>query len=205
MKQDILNTLSQHGQEHLLAFWDELNEAQRESLAAQIAAVDFDQIKRLFGHKDDQGGFAELAQNAGPPPAVRLDQSKNRFSADEAVAKGREAVAAGKLGVILVAGGQGTRLGFEHPKGMYPIGPVSGRSLFEIHVERILAAGKEHGVRDVKNRDFLLRDDSPCIDAGIVVEGLTGAFEGAAPDMGAYERGAEVWKAGHGWGEPPVF
>ena len=38
-----------------------------------------------------------------------------------------------------MAGGQGTRLGFNHPKGMFPIGPVSARSLFQIHVEKILA------------------------------------------------------------------
>jgi UDP-N-acetylglucosamine/UDP-N-acetylgalactosamine diphosphorylase len=51
------------------------------------------------------------------------------------------------VGVILVAGGQGTRLGFDHPKGMFPIGPISGRSLFQIYVEKILAAGRRHGVR----------------------------------------------------------
>ncbi len=39
--------------------------------------------------------------------------------------------------MILVAGGQGTRLGFDHPKGMYPIGPLSNRTLFQIHVDRL--------------------------------------------------------------------
>ncbi len=41
--------------------------------------------------------------------------------------------------MILVAGGQGTRLGFDHPKGMYPIGPLSNRTLFQIHVDRLKA------------------------------------------------------------------
>ena len=44
---------------------------------------------------------------------------------------------AGQVGVILVAGGQGTRLGFDHPKGMFPIGPVSGASIFQILIERV--------------------------------------------------------------------
>ena len=49
--------------------------------------------------------------------------------------------------MILVAGGQGTRLGFDHPKGMFSIGPVSGRTLFEIHIEKILATARRHAVR----------------------------------------------------------
>jgi UDP-N-acetylglucosamine/UDP-N-acetylgalactosamine diphosphorylase len=49
------------------------------------------------------------------------------------------------VGVVLVAGGQGTRLGFEHPKGMFPIGPVSGASLFRIHFEKIRAAADRSG------------------------------------------------------------
>ncbi len=49
--------------------------------------------------------------------------------------------------MILVAGGQGTRLGFDHPKGMFRIGPVSGRTLFQIHVEKLLATVGRFGVR----------------------------------------------------------
>ena len=73
--------------------------------------------------------------------------AENRFSLAEARSRGREALAAGHLGVILVAGGQGTRLGFDHPKGMFPIGPVSGRTLFQIHIDKILATAQRHGVR----------------------------------------------------------
>ena len=66
----------------------------------------------------------------------------NRFSADEACRGGEAALAAGRCGVILVAGGQGTRLGFAQPKGMFPIGPISRRSLFQVHVEKILAVAR---------------------------------------------------------------
>jgi UDP-N-acetylglucosamine/UDP-N-acetylgalactosamine diphosphorylase len=76
-----------------------------------------------------------------------LDASQNRFTPDEARQRGRQALDAGQLGVILVAGGQGTRLGFDHPKGMFPIGPVSQRTLFQIHVEKIIAMARRHGVR----------------------------------------------------------
>ena len=90
----------------------------------------------------------ELADRAQSPPAVRLDESTNRFTSAGPRQRGREALAAGQIGVVLVAGGQGTRLGFDHPKGMFPIGPVSRRSLFQIHVEKILAAARRYGVRD---------------------------------------------------------
>jgi len=147
MKDKLLDILTPAGQQHLVDFWDRLDDAWRRSLAEQIEAIDFDLIDRLYGHRDDQGDFRQMADRAGPPPAFRLDASANRFSPREARDRGAQAIAAGQLGVILVAGGQGTRLGFEHPKGMFPIGPVSGKSLFAIHVEKILATGRRHGVR----------------------------------------------------------
>ena len=139
--------LSPHGQKHLLAFWDQLDARQRESLAEQIREVDLDLIARLYRHRDDQGNLRALADRAGPPPAFRLDAPGNPFTAQQARQRGSQALDAGHVAVILVAGGQGTRLGFDHPKGMYPIGPVSGRTLFQIHVEKILAMARRHGVR----------------------------------------------------------
>ena len=78
---------------------------------------------------------------------VSLECGQNPFSPEQARRRAEEALAAGQLGTILVAGGQGTRLGFDHPKGMFPIGPVSNKTLFQIHVEKIVAAGRRYGVR----------------------------------------------------------
>ncbi len=147
MKDELLAQLTPYGQEHLLAFWDRLDQAGRESLAGQIGQLDLELIGRLYEHRNDQGNIRELVDRIEPPPAFRLDGEGNRFTPAEARDRANEALAAGKLGVILVAGGQGSRLGFDHPKGMFPIGPVSGRSLFQIHVEKILAVGRRHGVR----------------------------------------------------------
>ena len=61
--------------------------------------------------------------------------------------RGTAAFAAGKVGAILVAGGQGTRLGWPHPKGTFPVGPVSNASLFQILFERLVALGRRHGKR----------------------------------------------------------
>lgn len=144
---DLLAVLRPHGQEHLLAFWNELDLGRRESLARQIRGIDWDLIGRLYRRRDDPGEVRQLVDRAGPPPALRLDPAQNRFTPAQARDRGKRAIAAGHLGVVVVAGGQGTRLGFGHPKGMFPVGPVSGRSLFQVHVEKIVAVGRRYGVR----------------------------------------------------------
>ncbi len=146
-KEQLLVKLRPFGQEHLLVFWDTLDSTQQDSLARQIEAIDFAELRRLYDGRNEQGNLQELASRAEPPPAFRLDAAKNPFRPEEARRRAVEALAAGQLGVILVAGGQGTRLGFDHPKGMFPIGPISNKTLFQIHVEKIVAAARRYGVR----------------------------------------------------------
>jgi UDP-N-acetylglucosamine/UDP-N-acetylgalactosamine diphosphorylase len=146
MKAELNTVLSPHGQQHLLAFWEQLDQPQRQSLAAQIRAIDLDLIERLYAGRNEHGDVRALAEQAAPPPAIRLDAGQNRFTLDAARKRGRQALDAGHVAVLLVAGGQGTRLGFDHPKGMFPLGPVSGRTLFQIHLEKILAVARRHRV-----------------------------------------------------------
>ena len=129
MKQQLLQQLGNYGQEHLLAFWDQLTPEAREGLARQIEEIDFELIDRVFRSAEGDVDWSELAAKAESPPAFRLNDEGARFSAAEAGRRGAEALCGGKVGMILVAGGQGTRLGFDHPKGMFPLGPVSSRSL----------------------------------------------------------------------------
>ncbi|MAT70813.1 MAG: UDP-N-acetylglucosamine pyrophosphorylase [Planctomycetaceae bacterium] len=144
-RQTLHDRLAPHGQEHLLAFWDELDAAGRSQLAAQIAAIDLPLIDSLYRGDVDQPDWAELSRRAAPPPAMRLAErlagkaSSLGITPAEATARGREALAAGEIGVLLVAGGQGSRLGFEKPKSLYPIGPISGATLLQIHVEKCRA------------------------------------------------------------------
>lgn len=143
--------LKEFGQEHLLQFWDSLDAERQSRLAAQIAAVDLQQVDSLYRGEVDQPDWAELARRAEPPPAMRLADRRREgsgglgFTPEEARKVGREALEQGKVGVLLVAGGQGSRLGFDHPKGMFPIGPVSGATLLEIHCKKTLAIGEKYG------------------------------------------------------------
>ncbi len=129
-----------------MAFWDRLDERQRAGLAAEIAGIDFTQIARLLAEGDAADSVRALAARAQSPAAIRLGDPRNRFSPAEARQRGQAALAQGTIGAMLVAGGQGTRLGFPHPKGMYPVGPVSGKTLFQLHAEKVLAAGRRYGV-----------------------------------------------------------
>jgi UDP-N-acetylglucosamine/UDP-N-acetylgalactosamine diphosphorylase len=146
-RDQLLAILRPYGQEHLLSFWDQLDAGQRESLTRQIDGIDFELIRRLYDGRGQQVDVGELAVKAEPPPAFRLNAAQNPFSPDQARRRAEQSLRNAEVGVILVAGGQGTRLGFDHPKGMFPIGPLSNKTLFQIHVEKILAAGRRYGVR----------------------------------------------------------
>jgi UDP-N-acetylglucosamine/UDP-N-acetylgalactosamine diphosphorylase len=149
---EIIDTLQRHNQTHLLRWWDELDAQQQSGLIEQIESIDFDLIQQLLekhcGSESVAESPQEKAQRAtSPAELVRLPTSDDDEAQwNKATRTGEEVLAAGKVGVILVAGGQGTRLGFDKPKGMYPIGPVSGNSLFQILVEQAIARSRRAGV-----------------------------------------------------------
>ena len=117
MKQELQKLLSPYDQEHLLAFWDELDEAGRRQLTAQIRDIDFELLRSLKSGQATAENWAAKASRALPPPAARLGASDNT-SKSNAMISGRESLDRGEVAVVIVAGGQGSRLGFEHPKGM---------------------------------------------------------------------------------------
>lgn len=148
-RRELAARLQPLGQAHLLRFWDELDAVGRARLANEVGAIDFQQIAELFHQGASSCDWAGMARRATPPPAMRLTEratGSGRFAATDARACAIEAMRAGKIGVLLVAGGQGSRLGFEQPKGMYPIGPLSHATLLQIHFEKTIAAGRRYGV-----------------------------------------------------------
>lgn len=144
-QEELRATLTQHDQLHLLQFWEELDETRQRKLAAQIMQVDFEQIRTLATKENEGSSYADLAARATVPTAITLDDFADREKCQSAFAVGSQALSAGQLGMILVAGGQGSRLGFDHPKGMYPVGPVSDATLYQIHFEKVMARAKQFG------------------------------------------------------------
>src|SRR6266851_12157 len=138
---EIREQLRKTGQEHVLAWWDQLPETERRELVDQLRGIHFDQLRELYSHRDWTVSLPSV-DKIEPAPVVQL--SADSHSAREA---GENSLRRGEVAVLVVAGGQGSRLGFDHPKGMFPISPVKNKSLFQIHAEKVLALGRHYGKR----------------------------------------------------------
>ncbi|OSX67084.1 hypothetical protein POSPLADRAFT_1164350 [Postia placenta MAD-698-R-SB12] len=141
------------GQGHLLQFWPKLSETERAYLLAQLDALDIDRVNRIY--RKAVSSEKEAAENAGkdaigPLPEDAFDSVIGVPEKEkEWRSIGLRAIASGQVGVLLMAGGQGTRLGSSAPKGCYDIGLPSHKSLFQYQAERIarlqIVAEKEFG------------------------------------------------------------
>ena len=145
MLDTLRSKLEPFGQTHVLRFWEKLSPQQQQRLTEQIEAIDFAQLQTLCQSSGDESKWGELADAAEVPPAITLADFANPESYDAARKRGLEAMAAGKTGLLMVAGGQGSRLGFNHPKGMFPIGPISDRTLYQMIIEQVLARSQQVG------------------------------------------------------------
>ena len=143
--QQLTAQLEPFGQTHVLQFWEQLDESQQSQLAAQIEGFDLQQLNTLYQSKDTEAHWGELAAKSTVPPAITLADFADEASFEAAYQTGAKLLEAGQVGMIIVAGGQGSRLGFDHPKGMYPIGPVSDKTLFQIFVEKVMARAQQFG------------------------------------------------------------
>lgn len=147
------------GQEHLVAYLASLPEGPRARLEAQLRSIDLEAMARLRAGE----GLA-----AGPPSAIEpapYVDFETRARGGEAAARGARALREGSVGFVLVAGGQASRLRYDGPKGAFPIGPRTERSLFEILTEKVLRAGR--GAR---------RAPAFCVTTSEETDGETRAF-----------------------------
>jgi UDP-N-acetylglucosamine/UDP-N-acetylgalactosamine diphosphorylase len=145
---DLRARLEGLGQGHVLNFYDELPAPRRAALLAQLAALDLDRlpgwIERYVMSKPDFLPPGDLAPATFyPADAAGPDRPWDRAAYREA---GEALIAAGKVAAFVVAGGQGSRLGYDGPKGKYPAGAVTGKPLFQMLADWVLAAGRRYGV-----------------------------------------------------------
>ncbi|MCA9085916.1 MAG: UTP--glucose-1-phosphate uridylyltransferase, partial [Planctomycetaceae bacterium] len=153
---EVCRRLQAADQSHLTMWWGHLTVAQQQTLLQQIQKLDLEQIGRLTDRTGDhhappkaQPPADRVSRATAPSMVIRQPQTPEEARArEEAAVVGRQLLGEGKVAVVTVAGGQGSRLGFEHPKGMYPIGPLTSRSLFQIFAEQIQARSKKCG-RDI--------------------------------------------------------
>lgn len=128
--------LEKYHQEQVLKYYDELNETQQEELLSQIDATDMS-ILDSCRHKEELAGRGVIT----PLAAMELDEIEaNRESF---TASGLEVLREGKVGAVLLAGGMGTRLGSDHPKGMFNMGLTHTLYIFECLVNNLLDVVKQ--------------------------------------------------------------
>ncbi len=143
----VKQALADVDQEHVLRFFDELDEAGRDRLLTQIEGVDWPEVARLVeSHVKNKPTF-KLPENVKPAPwyphTPGPDQS-DRYA--EARALGEQLIRDGAVAAFTVAGGQGTRLGFDGPKGAFPATPVTGKPLFQCFADYLLKVQDRYGV-----------------------------------------------------------
>jgi len=137
-----IDLLKEYGQEHLLRFYDELNEEEKKDLIRQINEADFtllDALKEKDAEKVTDDGEGKLT----PLGALEIDEIKRRK--EEFEEKGLEAIRQGKVAALLLGGGQGTRLGFDGPKGTYNLGVTRDFYIFEAQINNMLDVCKKAG------------------------------------------------------------
>lgn len=147
----IQEKFSNAGQSQVFKFFDSLSDEEKKSLLAQLEQVDLGELNTLldelvFKTQTAESGidFAKLS----PAPFTPLPEDKASDPVwKEAKEIGEAAIRAGRLAAFVVAGGQGTRLGFNAPKGLYKVSPVKQKSLFQIFAEKILSAQRKYGVK----------------------------------------------------------
>lgn len=123
-----LSYLEQRGQEHLLKYYGELNEEERRILLEDIDHTNFSAVANLSLEQKKRGKLSPIS-------AVTVEDIKRRYSQFESV--GLDFLSQGKVAAVLLAGGQGSRLGFSGPKGMYNIGINRKLSIFEQQMNNI--------------------------------------------------------------------
>ena len=140
------NVLKKYGQSHLLAFWGRLAPDRREGLLAQIDRLDFAQLDRWRTDFVLNSAPARPLANLIPAPSYvpRPTDATQSQKYTQARRLGEDLISQGKVAAFVVAGGQGTRLGFDGPKGNFPISPVKNKTLFQIFAETILAASEKY-------------------------------------------------------------
>lgn len=129
--------MKQEGQEHLLHHLDTLSGADREMFLTALAGIDFAFIKR------GETSFRDRIYDISPIEVFTAETANAQRVELESI--GLSAIGAGKIAAVLLCGGQGTRLGFDHPKGMYDIGLTRPLPIFGFHFAYLCEVARRAG------------------------------------------------------------
>jgi len=136
------------GQEQVLRFVDRLDLGGQGQLAAQLTSLDLARVGELAQSYVRHKPEVKLPTKMDPVEVYpRQPGEKHRKLYADARKQGEEMLQAGKVAAFLVAGGQGTRLGYDGPKGEYPVTPIKSKPLFMVFAEQLLSCERTYGRR----------------------------------------------------------
>ncbi|MBO4290879.1 MAG: UDPGP type 1 family protein [Lachnospiraceae bacterium] len=136
--EQVKEKVEKYGQEQVLKYVDELSDSEKETLFAQIEATDMDVIE-CCKHKED------MVKRGVISPLGAMELSEIEANRESFTKTGLEAIRAGKVGAVLLAGGMGTRLGSDNPKGMYNVGLTHELYIFECLINNLMDVVKQAG------------------------------------------------------------
>lgn len=141
--EEMQEALKKYGQEHIMLSYERLDEQGRAELKSQVEQIDFEECKRLFELTKQKKSF----ENVKLEPLEATDYEKlSEEEKEKLKAHGEEIIKNGKYAVVMLAGGQGTRLGHDGPKGTFDFGLESHKSIFEVLTEKFKEARENYGV-----------------------------------------------------------
>ena len=136
---NLIKLAKQYSQDYIFRFWNELNDEQKNKLLQQVSQLDFERLDKLIKECVLNPQPFKLPEKIEPadffPAEPENDKQAQEYK--QAWQIGEQAIEAGKVCAFTVAGGAGTRLGFDGPKGTFPISPVKNKTLFQIFAETI--------------------------------------------------------------------
>lgn len=129
----IINKLKKYNQDHVLYFWNDLTDSEKDTLIYEISNIDQKKILKYYNR------FKEHKPQKLEPKTTDYLSIEQRYKQKDLKSIGENALKNNEVAFLTVAGGQGSRLGYDHPKGFFPISPIKNKSLFRIFAEKLLA------------------------------------------------------------------
>ena len=142
----LIEKLQALSQEQVMSFMEELSPDRKKALQSQIEQLDFQKIPEWVEKYVKNDGSIKVPDQFDPAPSYPFgpQTTKQIEKYAQATTLGEDLIRQGKVAGLVVAGGQGTRLGFDGPKGNYPISPVKNKTLFQIFAENLLATANKY-------------------------------------------------------------
>lgn len=134
-ERELAELLERHGQAHLLGAAADLDPGTRDRFLGRLGSIDWGELEHAIERPTLEG--------VEPPDVVTLAERRRR--GDELRAAGEDAYREGRVAVLMVAGGEGTRLGLAGPKGCFPLAPHSGKSIYQLQAEKVVAVSRRAG------------------------------------------------------------